>query len=86
MKAARLKPLPCEVTIRKRKIELGIIKVDVKFKPQLTAKLMAERKKKAQEIIDVNADHKKLCVASRTRRVVGQGKLDVPSWEDAGRK
>ena len=58
-----MKPLPCEVTIRKRKIEFGIIKVDVKFKPQLTAKLMAERKEKAQEIIDVNADPKKLCVS-----------------------
>ena len=63
MKAARLKPLPCEMTISRRKIELGIIKVDVKFKPQLTAKLMGERKEKAQEIIDVNADPKKLCVS-----------------------
>ena len=35
----------------------------MKFKPQLTAKLMAERKEKAQEIIDVNADPIKLCVS-----------------------
>ena len=34
IKAARLKPVPCEKTIRLRKIELGIIKFDVKFKPQ----------------------------------------------------
>ena len=58
-----MKPLPCEMTISRRKIELGIIKVDVKFKPQLTANLMAERKEKAQDIIDVNADLKKLCVS-----------------------
>ena len=85
MKAARLKPLPCEMTISRRKIELGIIKVDVKFKPQLTANLMAERKEKAQDIIDAfwscGQD-----VASRTRQVVGQRQLDVSSWEDAGLK
>ena len=87
MKAARLKPLPCEVTIRKRKFELGIIKVDVKFKPQLTAKLMAERPR--PKAIPYFGQGPWSCgqeVASRTRRVVGQGQLDVPSWEDAGRK
>jgi hypothetical protein len=44
MKVAKMKPVPCVVTIRLRKIALGVIKVAVKFKPQLTQKLMAQRK------------------------------------------
>jgi hypothetical protein len=40
----------------------GAIEVAVKFKPQLTQKIMAQRKEKALEIIDANAGPKKLCV------------------------
>ena len=42
----------------------GAIEVAVKFKPQLTQKIMAQRKEKALEIIDANAGPKKLCVFS----------------------
>jgi hypothetical protein len=63
MIAAKLKPVPCEDTIRARKTELGVITVAVKFKPQLTHRLMEERKEKAEAIIKVNADEKKLVVS-----------------------
>jgi hypothetical protein len=55
IKVAKLKPVPCVETVLLRQIALGVTKVAVKFKPQLTSKLMAQRKEKAQEIIDANA-------------------------------
>jgi hypothetical protein len=44
IKVAKLKLVPCVETVRLRKIALGVTKVAVKFKPQLTQKLMAQRK------------------------------------------